>query len=67
MDKFVTCINCVYAITWLNHDSLKCAVDCPSCGAKNQFGPDVYVPDFRGYTLNEVIRRKEIYRKERVI
>lgn len=59
-DRYVNCIRCAHAVSWLEHTMLRTAVDCPRCGAKNQFGPGVYVDDFRGYTLLEVLHRKTV-------
>ena len=56
-ERFVQCINCGYIITWLEHSQLRTAVDC-KCGAKKQFGPDVYVKSFKGFTWKHVIRRQ---------
>ena len=58
-DRYVTCIRCAHAVSWLEHTSLRAAVDCPRCGAKAQFGPGVYVKDFKGYTLPEVLHYKK--------
>ena len=57
-DKYVTCISCAYAISWFEHTQLKTDADCPACGSKKQFGPNVYIPEFIGISLKEVIVRK---------
>lgn len=56
--RFVACIRCGHALTWLEHSSLSVAVDCPSCAAPRQFGPGVYVPEYNGVTLDEVKERQ---------
>lgn len=45
-------------MSWFENQHLRCAVDCPKCGAKNQFGPGVFVDDFHGYTMEEVARQR---------
>lgn len=57
-DRYVTCIGCAYAMTWLEHECLRVAVGCTNCGADNQFGPGVYVPDFTGYSIQEVLQQR---------
>ena len=56
--KYVTCIRCAHVISWYEHEQLRFAMDCPACGAKKQFGLDVYVPDFSGITFKEALARK---------
>lgn len=50
-ERFVFCVSCRYAVSWLEHTLLQYAIDCPRCGANKQFGPGVYADDFHGYTL----------------
>jgi hypothetical protein len=63
--RFVQCIHCGRFITWLEHTHLLCAMDCPDCGAKKQFGPGIYVDSFKGYPLDYVVQLRE-ERKHRV-
>ena len=57
-DRYVTCIRCGYAVTFFEHTQLRAAVDCPRCHTTDQFGPGVYVEDFEGYSLQEVLQQK---------
>jgi hypothetical protein len=57
-EKFVMCIRCGHAVSWFEHTQLRVSVDC-QCGAKDQFGPGVYVPDFGGDTLDYVLRSRK--------
>ena len=52
--RYVMCLRCAHAMWWDEHSALIFAVDCPRCGEKNQFGPGVYVPEFKGHTLKDV-------------
>jgi DNA-directed RNA polymerase subunit RPC12/RpoP len=56
--RYAKCIRCAHIMTMLENNSLRTAVDCPSCGAPKQFGESVYVPDFQGYTLDYVIKSR---------
>lgn len=57
--RYVVCINCAYAIEMETNNLLRCAMDCPDCGCKKQFGPGVYKEKFNGYTASEVWRIKK--------
>lgn len=52
-ERYVQCISCGHIVGWFEHTQLIAAVDCPTCGAKNQFGPGIYVDDFKGKTLKD--------------
>lgn len=56
--RFVNCIRCAHALTWFQHTQLRFAMNCPKCGATEQFGPGVYVDDFKGITLQELVQRR---------
>lgn len=57
-ERYVKCINCAHAISWHAHEHLRVALDCHNCGCKKQFGPGIYIDDFQGYTLEEVMQRR---------
>ena len=66
--RYVQCISCGNIMSWLSHSLLKCSVPCSDCGAKDQFGPGVYVEDYKGVTLAQaMIRRMSILRNPDVI
>ena len=56
--RYYTCLRCAHAITAIEQRSLLAAVDCPSCRRPGTFGPGVFVPDFEGYTMQEVARQR---------
>jgi hypothetical protein len=58
-ERYVQCISCGHFTSWLEHVSLHADVSCPDCGARKQFGPGVYVDDFRGYTMLQVTTRRQ--------
>ena len=62
IDKYVTCEKCGYIQSWVPHGHLICAMPCPDCGEKDQFGPGIYVEDYAGISLTEAMER----RRERV-
>lgn len=57
--KYATCMKCAYSITMIEQESLRCAVNCPHCGSRKAFGPGVFIEDFDGYDLDEVIQQKD--------
>lgn len=57
-ERYVTCIRCAYAVPWIQHERMRFAMACPMCDTPDQFGPGVYVPDFAGYTSEEVMRQR---------
>lgn len=56
--RFATCIKCAYSMPWFQSEQMITAMPCPQCEAANQFGPGVYVHEFNGYTLSEVMNWK---------
>lgn len=54
--RLVACIRCAYCVPWEQHSAMVAPVDCPQCGTAAQFGPGVYVPEFKGYKFEEVQR-----------
>lgn len=58
-DRYATCLCCAHAITWFENTSLRFNVGCPKCKMKDAFGPNVFVPDFEGYTMAQVLQQKD--------
>jgi len=56
--RYVVCIRCAHVMPFFMHEALRVAVDCPTCSAPKQFGPGIYVEDFHGYTMDEVMKRR---------
>jgi hypothetical protein len=45
-------------MAWEANNLLVANVPCADCGLPDQFGPDVYVEDFNGFTAKEAIRQR---------
>ncbi len=56
--RYATCMKCGYLMDWESNNLLVANVPCADCGLPDQFGPDVYVEDFNGYTAKEAIRQR---------
>ena len=65
--RVATCMRCAHMLSLLENDSLRIAVDCPTCGEPKAFGPGVFVPDFSGYTVQDAMeqRAKKAYWREK--
>jgi hypothetical protein len=56
--RYATCFGCGYAIPMWENKLLKCAIDCPRCRRERAFGHGVFIEDFEGYDISEVLRQQ---------